>query len=835
MALELVYTSAEKGLRPGTSGFCTVAMTRGMPPALVPRLEALGGYRPGPSGDGPVAQCFWRIETAQGIAHVLSRVGPASPDHTQRTNKLATYLVLGSDELPAAGPAWLLRQPGVLREAWSGAPAWIEAPVTVPKSPRTGPRECVAWARACGDAGWAGVAASAFLRDQSKPVHLVVPESLDALELVDEVHALLPDWARWRATFSTYFLQPVAGVPCAFRCCIEGTPAASAARQSPGLTIDLTRPMGPAAESRHVRMARTGIDEEAQAARAAAKRTRASSAAVATAADEPIGLEPEAPLPPAPTRTIMPDAPAVAQAALLMGTGGADAAYDRLRVQRVVVTSAVGLLLLIGLIVGLVMVLGRTAAINAAAQDATGGAGASAAASPTPGAAAGSAPDVPAGAVDAEGERAPEAPADAGADGTNGAVDIAPPHPAQGGSEPADPRGAPSPATAPGPGPTPSPPAPVAPAEPTPEATATVQPAPSTPTLDPSTVVPASSFVRRVSAAAGSPRSPATRWTVDVGAPARGSVPVFLPSRQMVAAGFVADGASLRFEAKEVATAVVDGGTVRIEAPAAPPSALLSAFDLPSNEEAGPAWDAVLARCTVALRDPAGAEASKAVVGWSRGHRLTVPLALDPGSSRTWDVPDVRGDPVVVIVTETEDNPPSRTERLRGLVRPGEQDSFAVGDLLTVRVDAVEPKAMTCAVQATRSEVLSGVTSEVVADMGRVREIIGRVDEARAPDAGGAMSSEKRDAVRAVWTALRAADVEVVGVPGPDPPADAAGIKAMCDAAAKYFLPIRDALQLRLGTLRANASPIYQIRVLCPNGAVLLEQRVRVKLKGAKG
>jgi hypothetical protein len=40
MALELVYTSATKGLRAGTSGFCTVAMTRGLPPALVPRRWA---------------------------------------------------------------------------------------------------------------------------------------------------------------------------------------------------------------------------------------------------------------------------------------------------------------------------------------------------------------------------------------------------------------------------------------------------------------------------------------------------------------------------------------------------------------------------------------------------------------------------------------------------------------------------------------------------------------------------------------------------------------------------------------------------------------------------
>ena len=42
MALELIYTSAVRGLRAGTSGFCTVAMTKGLPPALVPRLEALG-------------------------------------------------------------------------------------------------------------------------------------------------------------------------------------------------------------------------------------------------------------------------------------------------------------------------------------------------------------------------------------------------------------------------------------------------------------------------------------------------------------------------------------------------------------------------------------------------------------------------------------------------------------------------------------------------------------------------------------------------------------------------------------------------------------------------
>ncbi|MFO0961265.1 MAG: hypothetical protein U0625_00005 [Phycisphaerales bacterium] len=301
MALELVYTSATRGLRPGTSGFCTVAMTRGLPPALVPRLEALGGYRPGPTGEGPIARSFWRVETASGVAHVLSVVGPAPPDHTQRTNKIATYLVLGGDELDDAGPAWMLSQPGAMRERWSGAPAWIEEAARAPRGGPAATRICEAWRAACGDAGWAGVLASAFLRDQGKPVHVIYPAGVDALALVDDAMHLLPSWARWRATFTTYFLQPVAGTPCIWRFCLEGTPGADLARQSKGLVIDLTRPVGEAAESRFVRMARTGVDPEAaaEAARASGtrERARAESGRSAAAVAE-IGIEAAVKTPP---------------------------------------------------------------------------------------------------------------------------------------------------------------------------------------------------------------------------------------------------------------------------------------------------------------------------------------------------------------------------------------------------------------------------------------------------------------------------------------------------------------------------------------------------------
>jgi hypothetical protein len=126
------------------------------------------------------------------------------------------------------------------------------------------------------------VLASSFLRDQSKPIHVIYRAGLDPLPLVDEAMRLLPDWVRWRATFSTYFLQPVAGTPCAWRFCLEGTAAADAARQSKGLVIDLTRPLDAAPESRFVRMARTGIDEEAAVQKARPKAGTSSRAAIGT-------------------------------------------------------------------------------------------------------------------------------------------------------------------------------------------------------------------------------------------------------------------------------------------------------------------------------------------------------------------------------------------------------------------------------------------------------------------------------------------------------------------------------------------------------------------------
>ena len=46
MSQELHYTSVPRGLRPGTLGFCTVAMTPQIPGPLFEHLENLSGYQP---------------------------------------------------------------------------------------------------------------------------------------------------------------------------------------------------------------------------------------------------------------------------------------------------------------------------------------------------------------------------------------------------------------------------------------------------------------------------------------------------------------------------------------------------------------------------------------------------------------------------------------------------------------------------------------------------------------------------------------------------------------------------------------------------------------------
>lgn len=252
MTHELIYTSAPKGLKPGSRGFSTVAQTRHTPGVLAESLEALSGYKFAfPMGSSqerlnPVAYSHF-ILSSGGIAHhVLSRVSAAPPDYTGRSNKLAHHLVLTPAEaaqLPG-GPAALMEQPDFFKTSWSGDPHWIEAPRSL-KACEATTSVCSQWKKTTGDAGWAGKLAEEWQSNSSSPLILVFPEGLDVLPLVEESLSLLPPADRWRLTFSTYFTSLPAGVrECSLRCILAGSEEHQKSLAQVGSRIvDLSKPL----------------------------------------------------------------------------------------------------------------------------------------------------------------------------------------------------------------------------------------------------------------------------------------------------------------------------------------------------------------------------------------------------------------------------------------------------------------------------------------------------------------------------------------------------------------------------------------------------------------
>ncbi len=210
MTQELVYTSAPRGLKPGTQGFCTVVCTQGMSANLALQLEGLSAYRhlfpPGtPQADrNPVAYSHLCLRIGGTKYHVLSRISSAGFDYSRRSNKLAHHVVLSEKELPDRGPAWLLTQPGFMETRWDGQVKVLPTGRRIPVDPGpAGPPRSLTWEERTGDAGWSGALAETALRSQS--ARLICPVGLDPLPLLAEALALLPPELRWKVTFSTYF------------------------------------------------------------------------------------------------------------------------------------------------------------------------------------------------------------------------------------------------------------------------------------------------------------------------------------------------------------------------------------------------------------------------------------------------------------------------------------------------------------------------------------------------------------------------------------------------------------------------------------------------------
>jgi hypothetical protein len=264
LSQELIYTSAPRGLKLGSQGFCTVACTQGMSAALMERLESLSGYRHvyGPqdprASQNPIAFSHLHLAVAGRQVHVLSRIAAFGLNYTRRSNKLAHHVVLEPGELPRGGPAWLLACPNFTRRVWDHPPGFLAAFPAVPAgdSPAA---VCRLWQEATGDAGWGGVLAESALGGAGRLVYLVFPPGRELLPLFQESLALLPEGLRWRVTFNTYFTKLPAGIDCQWRGVLAGSiEVREAARLPQALVLDVCRPLGQAVGGACVAIARTG-------------------------------------------------------------------------------------------------------------------------------------------------------------------------------------------------------------------------------------------------------------------------------------------------------------------------------------------------------------------------------------------------------------------------------------------------------------------------------------------------------------------------------------------------------------------------------------------------
>ncbi len=263
MVEEIIYTSAEKGLKQGSRGFCTVVSTSGMALNLAERLESMSGYRQAfPLNDpqsslNPVNYSHVTMRLAGKKLHVLSRVADAGQDYTGRSNKLAHHLVIGSVVNLAAGPARLLADASVIVDRWDGVVRHIPPrELPTPSIPST--IQLSAWKAICGDGGWAGSVAEQLLQNPA-PLSVIFGAGTDTLSLVREVLDLVPAAQRWNITFSTYFTRLLAGAECQLRFVLNDTPEATALRNDArARVVDLTKPLPAATGGTLIAIARSG-------------------------------------------------------------------------------------------------------------------------------------------------------------------------------------------------------------------------------------------------------------------------------------------------------------------------------------------------------------------------------------------------------------------------------------------------------------------------------------------------------------------------------------------------------------------------------------------------
>ena len=199
MALELIYTSAPRGLRAGTSGYCTLAQTRDLREDLASALERRSLFTHEAQGNSPTYFSFRNLTLGGRTWKILSRARDAGLDFTGRRHYLAHHLVLEpSEEWPGIQPVDVLLGWKGWKESWNQPPGEL-MPLTAEEIFEGLPRIVLPareWKRQTGDAGWA-----VLPHRLTSPVGWLAGDlsSEDLLRLMGESAALLEESQRGRS------------------------------------------------------------------------------------------------------------------------------------------------------------------------------------------------------------------------------------------------------------------------------------------------------------------------------------------------------------------------------------------------------------------------------------------------------------------------------------------------------------------------------------------------------------------------------------------------------------------------------------------------------------
>lgn len=199
MPLQLIFTSAPRGLVAGRSGFCTVARHATLSERLTQQLEALGTPHDAAEGE---TFTFRRLEAGSQTWYVLSRFVARGLDYSQRDNRLAHHVVFTAEEAAVLPPpAAVALRWNDWKDTWSEEPTWLKEdsrPLPLSSHPVLTP--AAGWREFAGTgakAAWLVNASGAATVSLLNP-----PNSAQLLRLLAESSALLGR-AAWSATFTT--------------------------------------------------------------------------------------------------------------------------------------------------------------------------------------------------------------------------------------------------------------------------------------------------------------------------------------------------------------------------------------------------------------------------------------------------------------------------------------------------------------------------------------------------------------------------------------------------------------------------------------------------------